>query len=224
MKAQFLLIALGILLSACSTTRSVQFDSTDHLRRMNREAGRRAAYVTLVDGTEIRVRGFSAGPDFASGQVVGGEYSQWPTSTIRRVQFKHGGKGALQGMLIGSLAGVVIGGLVSAGMDEDSVPDVACPSPCGLGEAMGAGIVNSMAEEAARLAVFLAWTSAGGTLGLLGGAVAGAPTNYRVDRQEVAAKVLTDSTTASQSRAGLRAALLFALPANLDYPSRSSPR
>ncbi len=119
MKQAYLILITSLLLVGCTSTRTIQLDSSTDFTVINEEAQKRNAYVTFRDGSEAKVYALSISHDIASGQPQGGSFQSWPTDSIIRVRFLKSNKGAGQGLGIGLGLGALTGALIGFGSGDD---------------------------------------------------------------------------------------------------------
>ena len=154
MKQAYLILITSLLLVGCTSTRTIQLDSSTDFTVINEEAQKRNAYVTFRDGSEAVVYALSISHDIASGQPQGGSFQSWPTDSIFRVRFLKSDKGARQGLGIGFGLGALTGALIGLGSGDD--------------DTTGFGFAWTAEEKALIGTIFL------GPLGAVFGAIKGA--------------------------------------------------
>jgi len=161
-----LLAGTLLLATGCSSTHRVT-ESTDGQKarranthrysRVTEEVSGKTVRVSLRNGQWREMENLHVGPDSTTGTQPDGNQISFPTSMVKKVEFRKGGRGFLEGLGIG--AGTALGSAVLAGFASDG--------PLG-GGAAGAALV-----------VLLAGPQIAFIGGLTGGVIGGAAGHRR---------------------------------------------
>jgi hypothetical protein len=133
-----------------------QLDAYDY-SRVTEEVSGKTVTAFLRDGREMELQNLYVGPDSTTGTGPDGDQISFPTSMVKSVESRKGGRGFLEGLGIG--AGTALGSAVLAGFASDG--------PLG-GGAAGAALV-----------VLLAGPQIAFIGGLTGGVIGGAAGHRR---------------------------------------------
>ena len=112
------LVVVVMVCPGCATTYlldSEERSSAAHepIAEINERASVSRVGLSLDDGPLLIVSNLRVGPDSTS-WVTASSYETVATSSVTRVQFVNRGRGALDGLGLGLLGGVVVGGVLGA--------------------------------------------------------------------------------------------------------------
>jgi hypothetical protein len=172
MKPRYIIIiALAVFTSRCTHLRQVQsFDE------INKVAAGKPARVTLTDGRVLSGKGLQMATDSTSWlDSTTGRKQSIVTTEIDKVVIKKRGRGALEGLGMGVLAGAVIGFALG-----DDPPCEPYPNDLfGIGQSLCEGFRLSAGEKA------LAGAGGGGLWGMIIGAAVGSKDKFVLHENKI---------------------------------------
>jgi len=176
------IILLALTLSHCTSKRLINpADSGDaSWQALNRNQGK--AEVTLNNDQKILATQFQARSDSATWvNAVSGRPQTVATAEIKTIRFKKSGRGALQGLGIGLLAGAAAGAIIGLASGDDPPCETDPNDAFGFGRGICEAFRLSAAEKAAAGAVALG--IAGMLVGTPTGALIGSKEEYRFQQR-----------------------------------------
>lgn len=175
-----LLATLLFFVTGCTHQRAVMPTEAESVVELNKRAGQHAVTVTLADGTVYFGRALQMAPDSTSWLMIDShEVKSVATSEVVVIEIRNRGRGALEGLAMGAVAGSASGAVLSL-IDGDDPP---CDN--------GWFCLSLTAGEKAQL-FGIAFGVIGGLGGLVKGAVKGSRDVYRVETPGTAVNLSQD--------------------------------
>lgn len=124
MKRLVLTIAVGLLLTGCTHTRTFDIASSNARTELNARAEGETTTLTLRTGESVSARSVSVAPDMTTWiDPATGDVRSVSTREVATVRFDNRGRGALEGLgwgaAIGAGAGVLVGAVSGATDDNE---------------------------------------------------------------------------------------------------------
>ncbi|WP_412062612.1 hypothetical protein [Rubrivirga sp. IMCC45206] len=106
------ILLAAALLAGCTSNRSLDATSPGAAAEINAQGQRQAALLALASGETTTARHLHVAPDVTTWlDAATGDLRSAPTAEVARIQFRHHGRGALEGAGVGVLLAAVAAGI-----------------------------------------------------------------------------------------------------------------